>query len=69
MDYKTNAVPEKTTPEYDDVPSHALNPLSIRGVELLLNRLDATKATSEEDFPTMVSLEGCEDMCIPLLTS
>ena len=61
-----NAVPEKTTPEYDDVPSHALDPSSIGEVKLLLSRLDPTKATTEEDYPTWVSLEGCEDMCIPL---
>ena len=61
-----NAVPEKTTPGYDDVPSHALDPLSIRGVELLLNRLYPTKSTTLEDFSTMVSIKGREDMCIPL---
>ena len=28
-----NAVPEKTTPEYDDVPSHALDTLRIGEVK------------------------------------
>ena len=61
-----NAVPEKTTPGNDDSPSHALDPLSIRGVELLLNRLYPTKSKNLEDFSTMVSIKDCEDICIPL---
>ena len=44
----------------------SLQPLSVGEVKTLLGRLDPGKATSSEDFPTWVSLEGREDLCIPL---
>ena len=44
-----------------------LEPLTLGEVKLQLKRLDCTKATSTEDYPTWISLEGREDICIPLL--
>ena len=43
-----------------------LDPLSIGEVKHLINQLDTSKATSGEDFPTWLSKEGKEDICIPL---
>jgi hypothetical protein len=43
-----------------------LQHLSIGETKRLLSRLDPTKATSGEDYPTWVSLEGREDVSIPL---
>ena len=43
----------------------ALDPVSIGEVKTLLNQLDITKATSHEDYPTWLSKEGKEDICVP----
>ena len=43
-----------------------LQPISIGEVKYMLSRLDPTKATSSDDFPTWVSKEGREDLCIPI---
>ena len=32
----------------------------------MMKKLDNSKATSREDFPTWLSQEGCEDLCIPM---
>ena len=44
----------------------ALDPVSIGEVKTLLNQLDITKATSHEDYPTWLSKEGKEDICVPV---
>ena len=49
------------------VNSTELEPLCLGEVKTLLKRLDTSKATSMEDFPTWVSSEGHEDICLPLL--
>ena len=51
-----------------DIPqsSSSLQPLSIGEIKLLLGKLNTTKSTSTEDFPTWVSLDGKEDLCIPM---
>jgi hypothetical protein len=43
-----------------------LQPINIGEVKHLLNQLDTTKATSTDDFPTWISKEGFEDICIPV---
>ena len=43
-----------------------LQQLSIGEVKCSLNSPDTTKVTSADDFPTWVSKEGKEDVCIPL---
>ena len=43
-----------------------LEPLSLGETKHLMNKLDVGKSTSSEDFPTWVSLEGIEDVCLPL---
>ena len=47
-------------------PSNPLQPISIGEVKQMLSKLDPTKATNTEDFPTWVSKEGREDICIPM---
>ena len=42
--------------------SHPLDLLSIGEVKRLIRKLDTTKSTSSEDFPTWLSKECCEDM-------
>ena len=44
----------------------SLESVSIGYVKLLLKRIDVTKATSTEDYPSWISKEGCEDLCIPI---
>ena len=46
--------------------SHPLDLLSIGEVKRLIRKLDTTKSTSSEDFPTWLSKECCEDICIPI---
>ena len=46
--------------------SAPLQHLSLGEIKQLLSKLDITKATSSEDFPTWLSLEGREDICVPL---
>ena len=46
--------------------SNCLQPLSIGHVKLLLNIIDTSKATCADDFPSWVSKERKEDICIPL---
>ena len=46
--------------------SHPLDLLSIGEVKRLIRKLDTTKSTSSEDFPTWLSKECCEDLCIPI---
>ena len=43
-----------------------LDPVSIGEVKSLLKQLDITKATSHEDYPTWLSKEGREDICVPV---
>ena len=43
-----------------------LDPVSIGEVKSLLKQLDVTKATSHEDYPTWLSKEGREDICVPV---
>ena len=43
-----------------------LEHLSIGEIKHLMNKLDVGKSTSTEDFPTWVSVEGKEDICLPL---
>ena len=43
-----------------------IEPVSIGEVKIMLKKLDTTKATSTEDFPTWVSVECAEDLCIPV---
>ena len=47
-------------------PERKLQFLSIGEAKQLLKKLDTSKATSNEDFPSWVSKSGCEDMCIPM---
>ena len=52
-----------------DVPhleNSPIEPISIGEVKILLKKLDTTKATSTEDYPTWVSVECAEDLCIPV---
>ena len=42
-----------------------LDQLSLGEVKHLINMLDTSKATSQEDFPTWLSKEGKEDVCVP----
>jgi hypothetical protein len=44
----------------------SLDEVSLGEIKLMLSKLNTTKATSDEDFPTWISLDGREDMCIPL---
>ena len=46
--------------------SAPLDTVSIGEVKRLLSGLDTTKSTSSSDFPTWISKEGREDICIPL---
>ena len=59
--------PADTSVEPANVNRTELEPLSLGEVKTLLKRLDTSKATSMEDFPTWVSSEGHEDICLPLL--
>ena len=43
-----------------------LSELSIGEVKHMMSKLNVSKATSSEDFPCWVSLEGREDICVPL---
>ena len=43
-----------------------LEQITIHEVKQLLKHLDTTKATSSDDFPTWISKQGREDICIPL---
>ena len=43
-----------------------LDHLSLGEIKLLLNKLNTRKSTSTEDFPTWVSAEASEDICVPL---
>ena len=42
-----------------------LDQLSLGEIKHLINTLDTSKATSQEDFPTWLSKEGKEDICVP----
>ena len=42
-----------------------LDQLSLGEIKHLINTLDTSKATSQEDFPTWLSKEGKEDICMP----
>ena len=46
--------------------SPPLDQLSIGEVKLLMSKLDPSKSTSSEDYPTWVSKDCIEDICIPL---
>ena len=50
------------------IPNTSAGPraLSIGEVKMMLGKLDPTKATSSDDFPTWISQELKEDMCIPV---
>ena len=50
----------------NETPVTPLDHLSVSEIKHHLKRLNTTKATSTEDFPTWVSYEGLEDICIPL---
>lgn len=43
-----------------------LQPVSIGEIKMLLKDLDCNKATNYKDFPTWISKEGREDICIPV---
>ena len=43
-----------------------LEPISIGEVKQLIKKLDKTKTTSSEDYPTWLSVECVEDICIPV---
>ena len=43
-----------------------LSQISLSEVKSLLKRLDTSKATCNQDFPTWVSLDAMEDICLPL---
>ena len=51
---------------YVTTNTNKLDHLSIGEVKLLMRKLDISKATSNEDFPTWISKEGIEDIVIPL---
>ena len=53
----TSSSPEQQTP---------LDLLSLGDVKHLINQLDTSKATSQEDFPTWLSKDGEEDICVPM---
>ena len=40
--------------------------LSLKDVKHLINELDTSKATSQEDFPTWLAKDGKEDICVPI---
>ena len=42
-----------------------LDQLSLGEIKHLINTLDTSKATSQEDFPTWLSKEGKEDIYVP----
>ena len=50
-----------------DIPqsSLSLQPLCIGEIKLLLGKLNTTKSTSTDDFPTCVSLDGKETSVFP----
>ena len=58
-----NALPPSVDIRPD--PNNKLDPLSIGETKSLLKKLDTSKATNNEDFPTWISKMGCEDMCLP----
>ena len=59
---------ETTNSSSSSIPSSRvpLDLLSLGEVKQLLRKLDTSKSTSCEDFPTWVSKEGMEDMCVPV---
>ena len=59
-----NALPPSVDVRPD--PNNKLDPLSIGETKFLLKKLDTSKATNNEDFPTWISKMGCEDICLPL---
>jgi hypothetical protein len=63
---KVGSHPNDITYAHDTDTSPELDPLSLGKIKLLLSRLDCTKSTSSEDFPTWISVDGREDMCIPM---
>ena len=52
----SSSSPEQQTP---------LDLLIFGDVKRLINQLDTSKATIQEDFPTRLSKDGKEDICVP----
>jgi hypothetical protein len=50
----------------DGETNSCIEHVSLGEIKLYLARLDPTKATSSEDFPTWISRDGKDDICIPL---
>ena len=53
----SSSSPEQQTP---------LDLLIFGDMRRLINQLDTSKATSQEDFPTWLSKDGKEDICVPI---
>ena len=43
-----------------------LQPVSLGEIIILMRQLDTTKSTISEDFPTRISVDCMEDICIPI---
>jgi exonuclease III len=55
-----------TTHIHSQQADTGLHPLSIGEVKQLLRHINPMKATSKEDFPSWISFEGLDDICIPM---
>ena len=57
-----NALP----PSVDVIPdpNNKLDPIRIGETKFLLAKLDTSEATKYEDFPTLISEMGCEEICL-----